>query len=165
MVLATRPATAPGVSAALMLAVDQTGACSASLAAPNTAPATYTFTYKAQNSQGTISAASATVTINFPAGSGLTVSVLDGVDKTTDLSNDYRWIIEEDRTFFIDPTTTTNTGTTIVPTFGTNFHTSYMPIVAAGCVGTRSCESGQSVLGVPAVCDVGKGVCRTTAAH
>src|SRR5438552_4138197 len=113
----------------LILAIDKNGGFIASLATPNTAPATYNFTYKAQNSQGTISAASATVTINFPAGSGLTVSVLDGVDKTTDLSNDYRWIIAEDRTFFIDPTTTTNTGTTIVPTFGTNFHTSYMPIV------------------------------------
>ncbi|PYU44661.1 MAG: hypothetical protein DMG54_08485, partial [Acidobacteria bacterium] len=165
LIVATSTGNAPVPSSGLILAVDQNGGFIASLAAPNTAPATYTFTYKAQNSQGTISAASATVTINFPAGSGLTVSVLDGVDKTTDLSNDYRWIIEEDRTFFIDPTTTTNTGTTIVPTFGTNFHTSYMPIVAAGCVGTRSCESGQSVLGVPAVCDVGNGVCRTTAAQ
>src|SRR6266480_3773546 len=151
----------------LILAIDKNGGFIASLAAPNTAPATYNFTYKAQNSQGTISAASATVTINFPAGSGLTVSVLDGLDKTTDLSNDYRWIIEEDRTFFIDPTTTTNNGgTTIVPTFGTNFHTSYMPIVAAGCVGTRSCESGQTVFDpstgthVSAVCDVGNGACR-----
>src|SRR6266478_5258652 len=153
-------------SSGLILAVDKNGGFIASLAAPNTAPATYTFSYNAQNSQGTISAATATVTINFPAGSGLTVSVLDGVDKTTDLSNDYRWIIEEDRTFFINPTTTTNTGTTIVPTFGTNFHTSYMPIVAAGCVGTRSCESGQTVFDpstgthVSAVCDVGNGACR-----
>src|SRR6266481_1572516 len=154
-------------SSGLILAVDKNGGFIASLAAPNTAPATYTFSYNAQNSQGTISAATATVTINFPAGSGLTVSVLDGVDKTTDLSNDYRWIIEEDRTFFIDPTTTANNGgTTIVPTFGTNFHTSYMPIVAAGCVGTRSCESGQTVFDpstgthVSAVCDVGNGACR-----
>ena len=38
--------------------------------------------------------------------------------KTTVIS-DYRWIIEEDRTFYVDPTKTTNTGgttaTTVVP--------------------------------------------------
>src|SRR2546430_6212612 len=51
----------------------------------------------------------------------------------------------------------------IVPTFGTNFHTSYMPVVAAGCTGPLSCESGQTLLGANAVCDVGNGVCRTTA--
>ena len=50
--------------------------------------------------------------------------------------------------------------------FGTNFHTSYMPIVAQGCVGEVSCEQGQTVLDpgtglhVSAVCDVGNGVCR-----
>ena len=32
-----------------------------------TAPGTYTFTYKAQNSQGTVSASAATVTLIFPA--------------------------------------------------------------------------------------------------
>src|SRR5207253_992727 len=83
--------------------------------------------------------------------------------KTTVIT-DYRWIIEEDRTFYVDPAKTTNTGgttgTTIVPTFGTNFHTSYMPLIAAGCTGPLSCESGQSVLGVGAVRDIGNGVCR-----
>src|SRR6202008_3451345 len=89
---------------------------------------------------------------------------------------DYRWIIEEDRTFYIDPTKTTTTGTgtlstdcSIDPTncavpltFGTNFHTSYMPVVATGCTGDLSCESGQTLLGQNAVCDVGNGICRTT---
>ncbi|MDP9013571.1 MAG: choice-of-anchor D domain-containing protein, partial [Pseudomonadota bacterium] len=81
--------------------------------------------------------------------------------------NDYRWIIEEDRTFQIDANQV-NTGAP-TPSLGTNFHTSYMPVVAAGCVGTLACESGQTVLDStgnhsPAVCDVGNGVCRTTAA-
>jgi len=54
----------------------------------------------------------------------------------------------------------------IVPTFGTNFHTSYMPIVATGCTGPLSCESGQTFLDpvsgnhVAAVCDQGNGACR-----
>jgi hypothetical protein len=164
--------TGPGAGTAT---VDSTGAFNASVSVPGT----YTFTYKAQNSQGTPSATAATVTLIFPAPSGLVVKVFDGTDKVTPIT-DYRWIIEEDRTFYVDPTKTTNgctpvppattcttTGTTIVPTFGTNFHTSFMPVVATGCVGpitgAKSCESGQSILGTAAVCDIGDGVCRTTA--
>src|SRR5712664_2990566 len=158
-------------------------------------PGTYTFTYRAQHSQGTISSGTATVTLVFPTATGLRVTVLDGKDKTTVIP-DYRWIIEEDRTFYVNPDCTTNTTTPpagcptgIVPTFGTNFHTSYMPLVATGCVGPTgavACETGQTVYdagtpctspGVPAgcsatagthvptVCDVGDGVCRTTASQ
>src|SRR2546429_4793547 len=58
----------------------------------------------------------------------LQVKVLDGADKTTEIT-DYRWVIEEDRTFYVDPNCTTNTatppagcpvqtGTTVPPTFG-----------------------------------------------
>jgi hypothetical protein len=159
------------------LSVDKSGAFNANVPAPGT----YTFSYQAQNSQGTLSASggsggtspgtgTATVTLIFPAGSGLAVKVLDGADKKTTIS-DYRWIIEEDRTFYIDPNCTTNPpasgcptfGSGIVPTFGTNFHTSYMPVVAAGCTGILSCESGQTLLGAPAVCDISNGGCRTDA--
>src|SRR5204863_398135 len=66
--------------------------------------------------------------------------------------------------------TTPGVGTTgIVPTFGANFHTSYMPLIAAGCTGTLSCEGGQSIFNPAtgthdlAVCDVGNGVCRPDA--
>jgi Bacterial Ig domain len=128
--------------------------------------ATYTFSFQVKNSQGTLSSAY-TATLTFPQGSGLTVNVLDGADKTTPIT-DYRWVIEEDRTFFNDPKCSTNPvpsgcpgASTGVPlTFGTNFHTSYMPFVAQGCTGTLSCEVGQSVLGVSSVCDVSNGVCR-----
>jgi hypothetical protein len=129
-------------------------------------PGTYTFTYTAKNSQGTVSASAATVTLNFPAGSGLAVTVLDGYDKKTQIT-DYRWVIEEDKTFYIDPTKTTNNGgSTVVPTFGVNFHTSHMEYVAQGCTGQLSCEGGQTVIDPNtglhnnAVCDVGDGVCR-----
>ncbi len=144
------------------------------------AAGTYTFTYKAQNSQGTVSSGTATVTLIFPAASNLSVTVLDGKDKTP--ITDYRWVIEEDRTFYINPNCTSNppaagcpTATSgIVPTFGTNFHTSYMPLVATGCVGPTgavACETGQTVFDpvslthVPTVCDVGDGVCRTNASQ
>jgi hypothetical protein len=127
------------------------------------APGNYTFTYKAQNSQGTLSALAATVTVTFPAASGLVVTVQDA--KTHAAIRDYRWIIEEDRTFHINPATQVNNGTTNVPSLGTSFHTSYMPVVASGCVGTIACESGQTLLGQPAVCDLGNGACRTTASQ
>src|SRR5216110_581279 len=145
-----------------------------SFVATATAAGTYTFTYHAKNSQGTTSASSATVTLAFPAATNLAVTVKDGA--TGAAITDYRWIIEEDRTFYVNPNCTANPppagcpgattpglGTTgVVPTFGTNFHTSYMPLVATGCTGPLSCESGQTVLGQPAVCDIGNGVCRTT---
>jgi len=126
----------------------------------------YTFSFKAQNTQKTLSAAT-TVTVVFPTGSGLAVNVLDGQDKTTQIT-DYRWIIEEDRTFYVDPNCLTNppgsscptAALGIVPTLGTNFHTSYMPYVAQGCTGPLSCEAGQTQLGKPVVCDVGNGQCR-----
>ena len=44
---------------------------------------------------------------DLPAGSGLTVKVADGKTRRR-RSRDYRWIIEEDRTFYIDPNCTTN---------------------------------------------------------
>jgi hypothetical protein len=125
-----------------------------------TSPGTYTFTYQAQNSQGTLSASTATVTLVFPMPTGLNVTVLDGKTKAPIAGQDYRWIIEEDRTFYIDPTQTTNTGTSLVPTFGVNFHTSFMPVVATGCTGPLSCEGGQQSGGSNVVCDVGTGACR-----
>ncbi len=125
-------------------------------------PGNYTFTYKAKNSQGTVSASAATVTVSFPAPSNLAVTVQDGQSHAA--ITDYRWIIEEDRTFRIDPTTQVNTGGN-VPSLGTSFHTSYMPVVASGCVGVKACESGQTLLGQGAVCDIGNGVCRTDASQ
>src|SRR6266853_1264006 len=175
------------------------GAFTATLATPNTVATTATFTYQAQNSQGTFSN-TATVTINFPVPSNLQVTVVDGVTKIPlpqvagtngVLTQDFRWIIEEDRSYYVDPNSTTNTttgttGPTAAPTYGVNFHTSNMPYVAQGCTGPNSCESGQTMLdtgtpcgatpGVPAgcsptagthqpaVCDVGDGSCRIVAA-
>ena len=95
---------------------------------------------------------------------------------------DYRWVIEEDKTFYQDPNCTTNasitaagcphlvgpSGTSTVPEFAVNFHTSHMEYVAQGCTGPKSCEAGQTVLNpatgthVPAACDVGSGACDTT---
>jgi hypothetical protein len=159
----------------LLLNMDANGGFFASVPAAGT----YSFTYRAQNSQGTLSASAATVTLIFPTATGLNVSVVDGKTLVPLAGQDYRWIIEEDRTFYVDPKCTTNpppagcpsATSGIVPTFGTNFSTSDMPFVAQGCTGPKSCESGQTVVNpatgahLPAVCDVGNGACRTTAAQ
>jgi hypothetical protein len=166
-------------SAGLTLLPDAAGGFTAAV----TGAGSYTFTFQPQNSQGT-TGSTQTASLTFPLGNGPKIAVLDGKDKTTPVT-DYRWIIEEDRTFYVDPNCTQNplpstcptatiqgiggVGTTIVPTFGTNFHTSYMPVVAQGCVGPAgkaiSCESGQTLLGQPAVCDIGNGICRTDGAQ
>ena len=170
LTVALSTGNAPVPATGLTLSVDPNGGFNASASASG---GTYNFTFKAQNSQGTVSATAATVTVTFPAATGLVVKVVDGRDKTTAVT-DYRWIIEEDRTFYINPNCTSNPppagcptfATGLVPTFGTNFHTSYMPVIAAGCVGPTgaiACESGQTLLGVAAVCDVGNGICRTDA--
>jgi hypothetical protein len=124
------------------------------------------FSYQARTSTGQLSNA-ADATVIFLPGSGLSVTVKDAPQGT--LISDYRWIIEEDRTFNINPACTENVTPkpagcpASVQNLGTNFHTSYMPVVAAGCVGKFACEFGQTLLGANAVCDVGNGVCRTTA--
>jgi len=151
--------TGPGT---LNVSLDPQGGFNATVSAPGT----YSFTYKAQNSQGTVSSATGTVTLIFPTASNLAVTVKDPT--TQAVISDYRWVIEEDRTFYIDPKCAQNpppagcpTAGGTVPTFGTNFHTSYMPLIATGCTGALSCESGQTLGGTPAVCDIGNGVCRT----
>ncbi|HWX93282.1 MAG TPA: hypothetical protein VNY29_11685, partial [Terriglobales bacterium] len=153
------------------------------------------FSYTVQNSQGRTT--TGMVTVNFPAASNLTVNVVDAQaysncqGDATCISGlppitDYRWIIEEDKTFWVDPNCTTNNsitspgcpsvvpgpaGQTTVPTFGTNFHASHMDFVAQGCTGPLSCEGGQTMLDtrtgsptlgqhIPAVCDLGNGACR-----
>ncbi len=138
---------------------------------------TTTFTYKARNSQGTVSTSSATVTLTFPAPSNMAVKVVDGLQYKTNPStagqiSDYRWIIQEDKTFYVDPKCTTNPPAAgcwpgmpakLLPALNTNFNTSYIPVVAQGCTGSISCEADQTIMGSPAVCDIGNGVCRPAA--
>ena len=144
--------------------IDQNGSFNATVSGSG---GTYTLTFTPQNSQGT-QGSPVNAQLSFPTPSGLAVTVVDPTNNLT--ITDYRWIIEEDRTFYVDPNCTTNPPgpgcPSVVPTFGVNFHTSYMPVVASGCIGPAgaiACETGQTLLGQPAVCDVGNGVCRTTA--
>ena len=171
--------------------MDASGGFTASI----TSGTSLNFPYTVQNSQGRT--ASGTVTVTFPTPSNLTVNVVDSQDyrncqgnaaciSSLHLITDYRWIIEEDKTFWVDPNCTTNNsittpgcpgvvsgpaGQTTVPTFGTNFHASHMDYVMQGCTGPLSCEAGQTMLDtragsptlgqhIPAVCDLGNGACR-----
>ncbi len=159
---------------------DAAGGFTATVAPHPGASAVATFTFQAQNSQGVKSSPATLVTVNFPAPNGPAVTVKD--PKSGAVLTDYRWIIEEDRTFYQDPNCTTNPPTgncisknapagfggaaNITPILGTNFHTSDMPYVAQGCTGSLSCEAGQKMVDpttgnhVYAICDEGNGVCR-----
>jgi Bacterial Ig domain len=158
-----------------------------SFSANATAPGTYTFTYNVLNSQKVAAVNPATVTVTFPVGSGLQVHVLDGHHAGQAGWNeitDYRWIIEEDRTFYHDPKCQVNNGTygqtptkpdgtpaidsyghpcppLPIEALGYNFHSAGMPTVATGCLGAISCEGGQTLLGAPAACNIGNGICST----
>jgi hypothetical protein len=140
-----------------------------------TAPGAGTYAYTFTVQSAAQKTATVSVNVTFPQPSGLVVNVVDGADHKTAIT-DYRWIIEEDRTFYVDPACTSNplpvgcptiagpqaTATTSSPpvNYGTNFHTSSMPVVAAGCTGTLSCEGGQTLQNQPVVCDIGNGACR-----
>jgi hypothetical protein len=187
LTLTVVPSTSSGII------IDQDGGFNAS----GTAGSTLTFNYTVRNSQGRTTLGTAHVT--FPQPSNLTVTVVDAqaynqcngdstcISRLTPIT-DYRWIIEEDKTFWVDPNCTTNTSiktpgcatvvgpagsASTIPTQGVQFHTSTMDYVATGCTGVKSCESGQTVLDtnptsatfgqhVPAACDLGNGACRTT---
>jgi hypothetical protein len=135
------------------------------------ASATCTFNYNVSTSTKQSSAADGTITVNFNGGSGIAFNVQDA--KNGVAIADYRWIIEEDQTFWIDPKCQINSKDTNVrpascpplpvESLGYNFHTAHMPVVAQGCVGDVSCEAGQTQNGTPVVCDVGNGVCRQDA--
>jgi hypothetical protein len=152
----------------LTVQMDADGGFTASLTGANTTGAAANFSYTVQNSLGVQSTSSGTITVNFPAPSNVQVKVVDAqqysncnLDPTciSGLSpiTDYRWIIEEDETFWVDPNCTTNSSTTTpgcpavvsaggtIPTFGVQFHTSAMNFVAQGCTGTLSCEGGQTM--------------------
>lgn len=98
------------------------------------AAGTYTFDYAAQDGAGTSN--SATVTLQFGAPGGLALAVIDPTTTPATTITDYRWLVEEDRTFHHEDGGFSLTG----PSLALNFHASYMPVVAQGCVGVLCTE-------------------------
>ncbi|HYL15122.1 MAG TPA: hypothetical protein VEV41_18935 [Terriglobales bacterium] len=151
------------------LVLDANGGFSVVRTGTATAAGTASFSATVQDTVG--KTATVNVTVNFSAPSNLNVKVVDaqaynncqghnGCISGLPAITDYRWIIEEDRTFWTDPNCTTNqsatpgsgcpnivgpSGTSTIPTYGVNFHASSMPFVAQGCTGPLSCESGQTM--------------------
>jgi hypothetical protein len=181
---------APTLSAGSLVTMDQMGGFVATESGTTTSD---TLSVTVKNSQGTT--ATENLTIAFPTPNGPTVKVVDALAYNncngdsaciTGLTaiTDYRWIIEEDKTFWVDPNCTTNTSITTpgcpgvvggssatpstIPTQGVQFHTATMDYVAQGCTGPKSCEAGQTVLNpatgahVPTACDMGNGACDIT---
>jgi hypothetical protein len=167
----------------LTVRLNPDGSFTATKPATSTCPAAgCTFTYKAVNSQNS-SSNPTTVTLNFLAPSNLAVTVQDAPcvaagGGTNCVIKDYKWMIEQDLTILVNPACQQNgpggtkpancpAGTPL--SLATNFHTSYMPVVAEGCTGPQSCEKGQTVFDgnptsptygqhVLAACD-GMGIC------
>src|SRR5882762_5516660 len=141
------------------------GSFTATAAAPGT---NCSFTYHAVNSENKSSGIVA-VSLTFPKGNGPVVTVQDARSKAA--ISDYKWIIEQDLTFNVDPACQQNgtggskpaTCPALPPILGNNFHTSYMPVIAVGCTGPQSCERDQTVYNPltgthdRAVCD--NGIC------
>jgi hypothetical protein len=93
----------------------------------------YYFCYHAVNSQQSASASTSAL-LTFQAGTGLQVTVQDV--KTKAPISDYSWVIEEDTNFHTPAGVTPGT----TPSLATSFHSSFMPLVASGCVGDVSCR-------------------------
>lgn len=113
-------------------------------APPATLGTSCSFQYTAQNSQGAASAVAATVNVTFRAGNGPQVTVVD--TNTRAPVRDYKWIIEQDLSFHSAVGFTPASAAT--QTLATSFHRSNMPVIATGCFGPISCQTGQSILGV-----------------
>ena len=174
---ASLPTPAAGVTLATdgsFAAVGPGGPCPTLTPAAPSGSTCLQFQYRATNAQGTVSN-TANATVIFLSPSNVTITVKDSI--TGGVIQDYRWIIEEDRTVWVDPKCQVNSGAGARPldsygrncpplpveSQGYNFHTANMPVVATGCLGKISCEQGQTVQGSPATCDIGNGVCRAIA--
>ncbi len=99
-------------------------------------PGTTTFQYQAKDPSGALSEP-VTVTLDLKPVRGLVLNVVGvepGGGKTA--VTEYRWLVEEDANFHPDPAHPE------LPSLGTSFHRSHMPVVAQGCQGAGC---GQSI--------------------
>src|SRR4029077_3271761 len=110
---------APTLSGGTLVTMDPNGGF---IATVTSGTASATLSFSPQNSQG-VAGAPQSVPLSFPTPSNLQVNVLDAKaynncnGNSTCLSSlvpfaDYRWIIEEDKTFWVDPNCTTNNSIT-----------------------------------------------------
>jgi len=86
------------------------------------------FTYTASDGTDSSEAATASLMLNPVANIALNVH---GPDEADNFVTSYRWIVQEDATFHVNPAVPDDPALSL----STNFHKSYMPVVAQGCVG------------------------------
>ena len=99
-----------------------------------------TFDYHATD--GSANSGSITVTLDYnpPSNIALNVTDPDGGPVTS-----YRWILQEDVTYHMDPNAPPDPSDML----SVNFHKSYMPVVAQGCTGAE-CATDNAVIPVAA---------------
>ena len=119
---------AQNASAGLTVTLNSDGSFTASAATPGD----YTFQYPAKDAalQSTL----ATVSLHFGTVSNLSMTVIDPTATPNVTISEYRWLVEEDRTWHHEGFSTT------APSQALAFHASNMPVVAQGCVGTLCTE-------------------------
>ena len=137
-----------GTDAGLTVVLNADGSFTAQPVTPPTTATTYNFSYHAVNAQGTASGI-VNVALHFQPASGLQVSVMDTQDRTLPPLDDYSWVIEEDQTYYHDPKNPNESDPAKI--VSTNFHKSFMPVVAAGCTGPRSCGDLNFIAGTAVV--------------
>jgi hypothetical protein len=97
---------------------------------------TVIFSYHATD--GSSPSAPATVTLNINPVADIALNVQDpGGSAVTS----YRWLLQEDATYHINPAAPPPTDATL----STGFHKSYMPVVAQGCVGAECNPENENV--------------------
>ena len=78
------------------------------------------------------------MTLTVRPASGIALTVKDPLGATV---TSYRWLVQEDATYDINPAAPPSPSATL----STNFHKSYMPVVAQGCVGAECNLANPSV--------------------
>jgi len=97
--------------------------------------ASRSFQYVVEDAAGLTSRATMTFTMNPVAGLSLLVKEPGATGAEVEA---YRWTVEEDTTFHPDPADPT------ADSLAQTFHSSYMPVVAQGCVGEGACSEGET---------------------
>ncbi len=76
------------------------------------------------------------VELTVNTASGIVLNVVEAGTPSVAV-NEYRYTVEEDTTWKPDP------ANPLAESLATNFHSSYMPVVAQGCVGIGACSEGE----------------------
>jgi FtsP/CotA-like multicopper oxidase with cupredoxin domain len=96
------------------------------------------FDYHATDGASNSNSITVMINHNPPSKIALNVTDPDGVPVTS-----YRWILQEDTTYLVDPDNPGNPADML----SVKFHKSYMPVVAQGCVG-QECPTDNTVIPV-----------------